>query len=124
MIPRSAAVTAAGVAQPWLIPVSFVVSAALDKIIAPCFGRGDYLKQLNQAKYYQSLSDMQVPLMQAIESSAAQFEVFIDTVNAQMQQFAETTAVNRQLNELQRRGNDALNDKSAINDLNKLILDI
>ena len=124
MIPISAAVTAAGVAQPWLIPISFVVSAAIDKIVSPCFGRGDYLKQLNQAKYYQNLADMQVPLMNAIEDSMSQFETFINTVNAQRQQFVETSAVNNQLNEVQRRGNEVLKDKTAINGLNDLIAKI
>ena len=124
MIPISAAVTAAGVAQPWLIPISFVISAAVDKIVSPCFGRGDYLKQLNQAKYYQNLADMQSPLMQAIEQSAMQFETFIHTINAQRQQFVETASINNQLNEVQRRGNEVLSDKTSINKLNNLIANI
>ena len=121
MIPVSAAVTATGIAQPWLIPVSFVISAALDKIVSPCFGRGNYQKQLGQAKYYQNLSDMQIPLIEAIEESAGQLECFINTINSQRQQFAEKTYVNSQLNKLQRRGNEVLSNKSEIDELNTLI---
>ena len=119
MIPVSAAVTATGIAQPWLIPVSFVISAALDKIVSPCFGRKKKKKQLGQAKYYQNLSDMQIPLIEAIEESAGQLECFINTINSQRQQFAEKTYVNSQLNKLQRRGNEVLSNKSEIDELNK-----
>ena len=42
MIFVSAAITAAGVSNLLTIPIAFVVSAGINKIIAPCFGRGDY----------------------------------------------------------------------------------
>ena len=57
-IPVQAAITAAGASTLIGIPVAIVVSAALDKIIAPAFGRGDYAKYLAQAKFYQSITDM------------------------------------------------------------------
>ena len=124
MIPISSILTAAGVAQPILIPVSIVVSTALDKLIAPCFGKGEYAVLLGQAKYYQSVSDMYVPLMMAIEEAATQFEGFITVINNQNQQFRELTMINDNLNELQRRANEILEDKTDINQLNHIISNI
>ena len=56
MIPVTATITTAGVSSLITYPISFVVTASVDKVIAPVFGRGDYLKILNEASYYNSLS--------------------------------------------------------------------
>ena len=56
MIPISATITAAGASALITIPVAFVVGGVVNKVVAPCFGRGDYKKYLLQAKYYQQLN--------------------------------------------------------------------
>ena len=121
MIPVQAALTAAGASCPIGIPIAIVVSAALDKIIAPAFGRGDYAKYLGQAKFYQSITDMQKPLIAELDMASLQFEVFVDEIAAQQQQFIETTMENRQLNALHKKGNEVLSDKTKLKALNSMI---
>ena len=51
MLPVSAAVTAAGMSTLITIPVAFLVGGAVNRIVAPCFGLGEYRRILSQAKY-------------------------------------------------------------------------
>lgn len=121
MIPISGAVTAAGIAQPWLIPVSFIVSAALNKIIAPAFGRGEYAKQLNQAKYYQSLSDMQTPFMIALEKSVCQFDCFVASISKLDIEFNDILSISWKLNQSQQSLIGQLQDTEPFDQLNLII---
>jgi hypothetical protein len=124
MIPVQAAITAAGASTLIGIPISIVVSAVLDKIIAPAFGRGDYAKYLAQAKFYQSITDMNVPLMKELDMASLQFESFMSEIAAQREEFIATTDLNRQMNAIQSNANKALSDKSEIRQLRNLIDEI
>ncbi|MCM1165936.1 MAG: hypothetical protein NC299_08340 [Lachnospiraceae bacterium] len=124
MIPVQAGLTALGASALLSVPVAIVVGAALDKIIAPAFGRGDYAKQLGEAKYYASITEMYVPMLYAIESSAAYFDQFVDEIAEQQKQFAMIANENNQLNMLQSKGVEVLSDRSGINELNALIKNI
>lgn len=124
MLPVEAALTAAGASTLIGIPIAIAVSVALDKIIAPSFGRGDYAKYLGQAKFYQSISDMHAPLISQLEESSHSFEIFIDTIAEQQQQFAEISSANQQLNSLQKQGNKVLADTSKLESLNAIITKI
>ena len=88
MIPVTATITTAGVSSLVTIPVSFVVSAAVDKVIAPAFARGDYKKILNEATYYQSLTDFCGSLAYTMEVASAQYVGFVGQMLAQQQQFS------------------------------------
>lgn len=101
MIPIAGLITAAGIAQPWLIPVSFVVSATLNKIIAPAFGGGEYARLLGEARYYQSLTDMHMALAAELEQSAVQFAQYIFAMNHYRQVWVAQDAVNAELNAMQ-----------------------
>ena len=124
MIPVQAAITAAGASTLIGIPVAIVVSAALDKIIAPAFGRGDYAKYLAQAKFYKSITDMNVPLIDELDMASHQFESFMSEIAAQREEFISTTDLNRQMNAIQANGNRVLADKSGMKQLKNLIDEI
>ncbi len=103
MIPVNAAITAAGVTAVVGIPIAIAISAGVDKIVAPCFGRGDYKKVLGEATYYQSLESMYVPFMQTLEYAAAEYKSFADKV-------AEQNGIYNKIREKDRAVNKALKD--------------
>ena len=83
MIPVNAAITAAGVTSVVGIPIAIAISAGVDKIVAPCFGRGEYKNILREATYYQSLESMYVPFMKTLEYAADEYKSFADKVTEQ-----------------------------------------
>ena len=83
MLPVSSAITAAGASSLITIPVAFLVGPALNKIIAPCFGRGEYRKILSQAKYYLSLETLYDDLLVSMEDSAGSFMEFMRSMKSQ-----------------------------------------
>lgn len=101
MIPVNAAITAAGVTSVVGIPIA--ISAGVDKIVAPCFGRGEYKKILGEATYYQSLESMYVPFMQTLEYAAAEYKSFAAKV-------VEQDGVYNKIREKDRVVNKALKD--------------
>ena len=74
------AITVAGMNSGIGIPIAIAISAGIDKIIAPCFGRGDYRKVLGEARYYQSIESMYVPFMQKLECAARECESFANSL--------------------------------------------
>lgn len=112
-----------GVACPVVsIPVSIAIGAGIDKIIAPAFGRGEYKKILDDAKYYQNIMHAHDDLVQAIEMSEQQFAGFIDDYQLQMQVHAQLADTNNQINQLHKAANNQLNQqtKQLNNSLNQL----
>ena len=77
MIPVTAAVTKAGISSLVTIPVSFVITAAVDKVVAPAFARGDYLKILHEATYYRDLTEFCGSLAYKMDSATNQYSIFI-----------------------------------------------
>lgn len=112
MIPVSAALTAAGLAAaPITVPVSFVLSIGINKIIAPMFGRGDYKKILGEAKYYQNLMNMHTDLANALELSAQQFEAFVLEYQNQLAVHENLTQINTSLKDAHQQTNAFLTQK-------------
>lgn len=87
MVPVSAAITAAGASAVITIPIAFVVSSTINKVVSPCFGRGDYKKYLQKAKYYQQLDLCYNDFIASIETSAQSFSDYIDEISVQNQQY-------------------------------------
>ena len=77
MIPVSAAITAAGASTLLTIPVAFVVNNAVNKIIAPCFGRGQYKEILSKAKYYQNIEDVYDDLINSMQYASQQYYEYV-----------------------------------------------
>lgn len=85
MIPLSKLITVAG-ASTWItIPISFAITGAVNKIVAPCFGRGDYKKVLMNAKYYQDLEHAYGDLVASIQNASDQYYDFVVGVYNQTQ---------------------------------------
>lgn len=98
MIPIEAAVTAAGVSCPITIPISIVIGIGVDKIVAPCFGRGDYAKYLGQARYYRDLSLMYVDMVDVMEESTYAFLQFEEGMKEQLIRYNKNYYLGQQLN--------------------------
>lgn len=100
MVPVTAALSTTGlVAAPVTIPVSIILSAGINKIIAPMFGRGDYKKILGEARYYQNLMDMQNDLVSAIEMAEKQFVLLIDEYQKQSEEHEMLNQANNYLSQ-------------------------
>lgn len=89
MIPVTAAITTAGVSSLITYPISFVVTASVDKVVAPAFARGDYKKIVNEATYYHSMIDFSRSLASIMENSAEQYSAFVSQMISEQQQFNE-----------------------------------
>lgn len=88
MIPVTATITMAGVSNLVTIPISFVVSTTVDKVVAPAFARGDYKKILNEANYYTSLTEFCGSLSYTMEKASAQYIGFVGQMVSQQQKFS------------------------------------
>ena len=83
MIPISAAVTAAGMSTVITIPIAFAVSGAINKVVAPCFGRGEYRQILSEAKYYQNMNGVYQDLVESMENASQQYYNFVLSMEKQ-----------------------------------------
>ncbi len=98
MIPISASITAAGASTLITIPIAFVIGSAINKIIAPCFGRGQYRQLLSTAKFYQNLESVYEDLTQSMQESCGQYCDFIYQMGLQNSIHQEMKAQSRELN--------------------------
>lgn len=89
MIPITSTLTVAGVSNVVTIPIAFTVSAAVDKIIAPAFARGDYLEILRECTYYQNMTEFCVSLADTMEGATVQYKEFIEKMVEQQKVFNE-----------------------------------
>ena len=80
MVPVSASIVASGGTALVTVPVAIVVSGLVNKIVAPCFGRGDYKKILSEAKYYQNLENVYDDLVVSMENSSKQYYNFVQNM--------------------------------------------
>ena len=85
MVPVQAAIAAAGASSLIAIPVAVVFSAAINSVVAPCFGRGKYRQVLNEAKYYQAIEDVYDDFILAVEHSANQYTAYVNQMQQQAQ---------------------------------------
>lgn len=117
MVPITIGLAAAGIACPMItIPVSIVVGAAVSKIVAPMFGRGDYKKILGEAKYYQNLMECHADLEYAIDCAAQQFADFAQDYVNQLAMHESLNQVNGYYRIQHQNANTVLADQqNAIN---------
>jgi len=83
MVPVTAAITAAGVSTVVTIPIAIVVGGIVNKVVAPCFERGEYRKILSQAKYYQNLENVYDNLLISMENASNQYYNFVSSMKNQ-----------------------------------------
>ena len=125
-------ISVAGIAvasSPIMIPVTFAVGAAVDKVIAPMFGRGEYKKLLLEAEYYCDIADMYTDLRYALEVSAQQFEAFVIDCQNQLETYERLTLENDELKAAHQRANAYIAELQSDNrqklgnllDLNEII---
>ena len=81
MIPISATITAASTLL--TIPIAFIVGGAINKIVAPCFGRGKYKEILLNAKYYQSLEEIYNDMINSMYNASEQYYQFVNGIQIQ-----------------------------------------
>ena len=108
MIPVSAAITAAGISSVVTVPIAFVVTSGINKVVAPCFGRGEYKKILSKAQYYQSLESMYKPYMESIEHAIYEYENFINEFVKQEKEYRYIQKKDRTINESLKRLYDSI----------------
>ena len=87
MVPVTATITTAGVSSLVTFPVTFVVTASVDKVVAPAFARGDYKRIMNDATYYRSLVDFCGSLAFTMDTAAKQYIGFVNQMVIQQRQF-------------------------------------
>lgn len=85
MIPVQAVITATGASSLIAIPITIVFGAAINTVVAPCFGRGKYRQILHEAKYYQAIEDMYDDFISAVENSANQYTAYVNQMQLQAQ---------------------------------------
>lgn len=104
MIPVSAVITASGLAAPITIPIAFVVGAAVNKLVAPCFGRGEYKAILSEAKYYQNIEDVYDDLIGSMECASHEYYDFVVCAAKHNEEYSEmkqrSMEINQDLNSL------------------------
>lgn len=83
MIPVTAAITTAGASTLLTFPVAFVVSGLVNKVVAPCFGRGEYKKILSSAKYYQNIELIYNDLIQSMQYASSKYYSFVSEITIQ-----------------------------------------
>lgn len=78
MIPVAAKVTVLGMTKLINIPASIAISATLNKIVAPAFGKGEYKKILSEAKYYNDVNNAYQDIVKIMLISFNEYENFIE----------------------------------------------
>lgn len=97
MIPVQAAVTAAGASTLIGIPITIIFSEAINKFVAPCFGRGEYRKILNEAQYYQCLENVYDDFILMAECAASQYTMYIQQMQLQTSQYNQMQQISKKI---------------------------
>ena len=98
MIPVSAYLTAAGASSVITLPVAFVLGGAVNKVVAPCFGRGEYKEILSKAKYYQNIENVYDDLVSSMEYASEQYYEFVSQMSKQNAIHQELKKTSMQMN--------------------------
>lgn len=108
MIPVSAKIVAKGMSKFINFPVAIAISFGLDKFIAPIFKRGEYNKNLIEAKYYQNLNNLYKDLAECIRISDEAFNNFVYELVEQNRIYNSLEEKNLELKESHRKINEDL----------------
>ncbi|WP_195454926.1 hypothetical protein [Turicibacter sanguinis] len=98
MIPVSSAITVAGASTFLTIPVAFVVGGTVNKVVAPCFARGEYREILSKAKYYQNVENVYDDLINSMEYASEQYYEFVSHISQQNVIHQELKKSNMEMN--------------------------
>ena len=98
MIPVAANLTAAGASAVITLPIAFVLSNAVNKVVAPCFGRGEYKEILSKAKYYQNIENVYDDLVSSMEYASEQYYEFASQISKQNTIHQELKKTSMQMN--------------------------
>ena len=99
MIPVQSAITVAGASNLLTFPVAIVMGAAVNNIVAPCFGRGKYRQILQDAKYYQSLEYVYDDFIQIVENTSEKYAEYIFNMQVQKNQHETMKKASMKMNE-------------------------
>ena len=83
MLPVTASITAAGASALITFPVGVVVAGAVDYIVAPALGRGEYRKLLDEAVVYKEIDMAYYDLSKAMAISAISYKCCIEEMQRQ-----------------------------------------
>ena len=101
MIPVKSAFITGGISNPIILPIAFAIGVGVDKIIAPMFARGEYLKNLKDMKFYKDIGDAYGDFAVVGAQSAQHFQGFCQKINMQNKQYdnikKQEETVNRDL---------------------------
>lgn len=100
MVPVNSIITVAGVSSLVTIPVAIVLGSAINRIVAPCFGRGEYNEILDKAKYYVALEEAYNDFIYAADTAAKQYIDFVAQMQAQTQQFLQMQQMGKCTNQM------------------------
>ena len=98
MIPVSKVITAAGASNALTIPITFIISNAVNKIVAPCFGRGKYREILSEARYYQNIENVYCDMLNSMENASNQYYDFVMNMALQNKNHEEFKAKSMNIN--------------------------
>lgn len=98
MIPVSKVITLAGASNLLTIPIAFVMSETVNKIVAPCFGKGKYMEILSSAKYYQNIENVYCDMINSMENASKQYYDFIVSMSAQNRNHEEFKSKSMDMN--------------------------
>lgn len=83
MVPVSAAITAAGASTLITVPIAFLVGGVVNKVVAPCFGRGQYRQILSKARYFQNIEDIYNDLRNSMLRASEEYYDFVVRMSRQ-----------------------------------------
>lgn len=98
MIPIHSTVISAGLSIPITIPIAIGLSFGVDKIVAPFFGRGQYIKDLNEMNYYKDIGNAYINFIIECEKSFKHFNSYIDRIKLKEFEYSQIKKSNIDLN--------------------------
>lgn len=98
MIPVSKVITLAGASNLLTIPIAFVITDTVNKIVAPCFGRGKYREIISEARYYQNIENVYCDMLSSMENASNQYYDFVMSMSVQNRNHEELKTKSMDLN--------------------------
>ncbi len=108
MMPVSAYITASGISSVVTIPIAFVVSSAINEVIAPCFGHGKYQQILRRTTYYQRIEECYGDFIKAASYASSEYIEFIHKYQNQEKTFQQMNKKNMEVNKQLRNIYDSI----------------
>lgn len=97
MLKVKIALSVAGISGPVAIPIAIVLGYSIDKVVAPCFGRGRYRELLNEAKYYQNIETKYKDFLLTMQVASEQYVEFLYAIHQQDLEYENLEKINNVL---------------------------